>query len=516
MPTSRLLYLSAHQMTAFRWQAGVLTGEGLFETTEAGVEQFASYLAQHPSSIFSLLANVAEQGFQIDTIPFLRGADRQAIIRRKLGQLFFNATLTASHSLGHQKSRRKDERVLLTALTNTAFFEPWLKAINEAGASLSGLYSLPLLAPLLLKKTGLAEERCLLLTVQDQSIRQSYFEKGELHFSRLTPLHNSSIGGIAQAFSTEAIKLQQYLASQRLIGRNQPITAHILTHPNALKAIQANCADTETLTFDILDIEDCAHGIGMKTLPLDTHCESLFLHLLAASPPGIQFADDLQRHDFHLWQIRSALYGFGAVALAACLLFTGKQLYDTYDIKQQTESLAIEAGLARQRYNDIAKEFPPIPTDNETLRRVINRYAELEKSSAAPDGLYREISRALQVVAPVELEGIDWKAGNAAVPAGPGTTPPAGTSATTAIIDDTETAIVRGTLKLGANTNARQLLAVFNQLVDVLKSNPKLQISVLQQPFDTESGKSLKGGDATFEDDKPRSFSVQISRKIGS
>jgi hypothetical protein len=60
------------------------------------------------------------------------------------------------------------------------------------------------------------------------------------------------------------------------------------------------------------------------------------------------------------------------------------------------------------------------------------------------------------------------------------------------------------------------LLAVFNQLVDALKANPKLQVNVIQQPFDIESGKSLKGGDTTVEDDKPRSFTIQISRKIES
>lgn len=513
MPTRRLLYLSAHQMTAFRWQAGTLVGEGLFEATETGHQQFSSYLVRNPKSIFSLLANVAEEGFQIDTIPFLHGANREAIVSRKLGQLFFNATLTASRSLGHEKSRRKDERILLTALTNTAFFEPWLKAINDAGAALSGLYSLPLLGPSLLKKLGIAEERCLLLTVQDQSIRQSYFEKGELHFSRLTPLHNSSIGGIAQAFATEAIKLQQYLASQRLIGRSQPITAHVLAHPNALKAVEASCVDTDTLTFDILDIEDSARHVGLKTLPLDTHSESLFIHLLAVAPPSIQFADDVRRHDYHLWQIRTALYGFGVVALFACLLFTGKQLYDTSEIKEQTATLAAEAGLARQRYNDIVKTFPPIPTNNETLRRVINRYLELEKKTAGPEGLYHEISRALQIATQVELDGIDWKTGGAASPGSNGANLPAGA---TAVADDSETAVVRGTLKVGANANARQLLAVFNQLVDALKANPKLQVTILQQPFDTESGKSLKGGDTAVEEDKPRTFSLQINRKIGS
>ena len=81
---------------------------------------------------------------------------------------------------------------------------------------------------------------------------------------------------------------------------------------------------------------------------------------------------------------------------------------------------------------------------------------------------------------------------------------------------DSEEAIVRGTLKLGPNTSARQMLSAFNVLLDALKANPKLQVEVLQRPFDIESGKSLKGDDITVEDNKPRAFSLQVIRKLGS
>jgi hypothetical protein len=509
MKPRRLIYLSAHQATAFRWQAGALVGEGLFEATEAGRQQFAAYLAQHSGSIFALLANVAEEGFQIETIPFLQGADRKAIISRKLSQLFFNAGLTASLSLGREKSRRKNERVMLAALTNNDFFEPWLKALDEAGVALSGLYSLPLLGPLLFRKLKITEEHCLLLTVQDQSIRQSYLEKGELHFSRLTPLQNSSIGGIAQTLATEALKLQQYLASQRLIGRGQPITAHILAHPSALKAIESSCVDTDTLHFNILDIVDVAQTVGLKTPPLDTHSEPVFLQLLAAAAPPTQFANDDQRHHFHLWQVRTALYASAAVGLFGCLLFAGDQFYHAYDISQQAAEHQSQAGVARQRYNDVVKTFPPIPTNNETLRRVIDRYVVLEKKSTSPDRLYHEISRALQTSPSAEVDGIDWKVGGGAT----ASTVRAGEAT---VGDDSEMALVSGTLRLSQHANARQLLAVFNQLVDALRANSKLQVTVLQQPFDIESSKSLKGGDTTITEDKPRTFSIQISRKIES
>ncbi|WP_313950800.1 hypothetical protein [Accumulibacter sp.] len=513
MAARRLIYLSGHQVSVFQWQSGVLANEGSFDASEDGLRAFSGYLAENAKSIFVILANVAEEGFHIETIPFLRGEDRRSIVARKLGQLFFNARLTTSLSLGHQKSRRRDERILLAALTNHEVFAPWLGIMASKEVPLAGIYSLPLLGPSLLKKLGVPQEPCLLLTIQDQSLRQSYLENGELHFSRLTPLQNTSIGGIAQTFSTEASKLQQYLVSQRLIGRKQALTAYLLAHANARKAIENSCVDSETLSFTTLDIEDSASKCHLKLLPASSHCEPLFLNLLATARPAAQFANDEQRHDYHLWLVRAVLRGVGVLVMLSCLLLSGKQLFDAHQINQEIAVLGEETALGRRRYADIVDTFPPIPTSNETLRRVIDRYAELEKSSISPAPLYREISRALDGAAAVELDGIEWKV--SAVRSSPASASPDALSYD-ALTGGTETAIVRGTLRLGVESNPRQVLAVFKRLVDKLKFNPELEVEVLQQPFDVESGKSLKGGDTAFEDELPRSFKLRISRTIGT
>lgn len=513
MTVSRLIYLSGHQLSAFAWQSGNLTEERSFDVSEAGQRAFADYLAANAKSVFSILANVSEEGFHIETIPFLRGADRQAIIERKLGQLFFNAKLQTALSLGHLKSRRKDERVMLAALTRLELFAPWLGALASAELPLAGVYSLPLLAPLLLRRLGIAPEPCLLLTIQDQSVRQSYLENGELHFSRLTPLHNSSIGGIAQTFSSEALKLQQYLVGQRLIGRKQPIKAYLLVHASARRAVESSCVDSDALSFALLDIEDCARRCKLKSPPPDTRCEPLFLHLLATDPPRAQFANDDQRHDYHLWLVRSVVRRAAAVVLLASLLLAGKQLFDATRVRTASELLASETALTRQRYADIVKTFPPIPTTNDNLRRVIKRYLELEQGSTLPTGMYREISRALEGAASVDVDLIEWHAKELPSPRLSGV---AGVPGSESSAVDVETAIVHGSLRLAGDSNPRQVLAIFNRLVATLRANRKFQVEVLQQPFDVESGKSLKGGDAVLDGNQPRSFKVQLRRTTSS
>jgi hypothetical protein len=513
MKPQRHLYLSAQQLAAYRWHAGSLYGEGRFADSEAGLQQFGAYLASNTSSVFSLLVNVAEEGFHIATIPFLRGRDRAVVIQRKLAQTFFNTPLSASLSLGHEKSRRKDENLLLAALTNPAFFQPWLDVIQQTNTALSGVFSLPTILPSLLKRLRLPDEPCLLLTVQDQSIRQSYFEKGQLHFSRLTPLQHSSIGSIAQGFASESIKLQQYLASQRLVGRNQTITAHILAHPGAQKTIENSCVDTPAVRFNVLDIAECAKRAGLKSPPADSHSETLFLHLLATNPPSMQFAGDTLRHTYQVGRLGTLLYGLGATSLCACLLFSGNQLFDAYQFSQESEELHAETGQSRQRYADVIKTFPSVPIDNEALKSLVGRYLALEQRSISPTPFYVELSHALQDHPAIELVSLAWKLGGAEPASGTTGRPDIGTRP---VPDDSESLVVQGALHSPPGADTRQLLGTFNRFVEQLSSNEELRVAILQQPFDIESGKALRSGDASPERNASRSFSLQVTRKIGS
>ena len=96
--------------------------------------------------------------------------------------------------------------------------------------------------------------------------------------------------GIASRLAAESLKLHQYLASQRLIRRSEPIPVYMLAHPQAVATVRQACVDAGSLQYQILDSHQAAKKLGLKTLPGDSSSELIFLHLLAAAPPRQQLS----------------------------------------------------------------------------------------------------------------------------------------------------------------------------------------------------------------------------------
>ena len=510
MTPKRLLYLDSHRLSAYCWQGGVLTLEGLFEPSTDDQVNFAKYVAAHRASHFLFLANVAEEGYQSETIPFLQGRDRQALISRKLGQYFFGTPLALAIHQGYEKTKRKNERLLLMGLTNPTYIDPWLSILVDVEAPLAGLYSIAQLGPALLRKLDRLPARCILLTAQDRTLRESYIDRGEIAFSRTAPIHDQSIAGLAAAFASEAGKLHQYLLGQRLVSRGDTVPAIVLVHPQAREAVSRACLSGTELHFEIIDNHAAATRLGLHTLPGDSHSEALFLHLLAKSTPRQQFLGDKVRHAYHLDRIKSGLLALGYVALLAGLLFAGREWIADYRLREEAATLVSGENQLEQRYQSIAATFPKLEISQGTLRQVTDRYIALQRNQRLPDGLYRSISQALTQAPAIDLDSLEWKQ----LPAGAESPNSSGTASESNNRYVRESALVRGTVRVAPEASPRQTLAILDGFVEGLRTTPGLQVSVLQQPFDITSGHALKGGDLEGGTAQARTFTLQIQREV--
>ena len=114
MPLRRILYFTAEGQYLYRSARGAIELEARFPPDESGVGAFADYLRGHRGGLFSLLVDLTGEDFHEDQIPLLRGADREAVLARRIAQRYRDTRLAATLSLGTVAAgERKNERLLL-------------------------------------------------------------------------------------------------------------------------------------------------------------------------------------------------------------------------------------------------------------------------------------------------------------------------------------------------------------------------------------------------------------------
>ncbi len=510
MPQRRVLHFDGIDLRALLWHAGHLREEGVFAADEAGVQAFRSYVRAHRRSNFRLLVDAADEGFHIESVPYTQGADRKALLGRKLSQLFYGTPYTAAISLGREKSGRRDERMLFSALTRPQALEPWVNCLIGEEAQLAGIYTAAQLGQQLLKKLGSHHEHCMLVSIGRNAVRQTFFEQGSLRFSRLSPVPDMAQAELAKTCAAESEKIYQYLAAQRMVPRDAPLTTLLLVHPSRAAAFTEACRSTEELRYRILDLHAAARRTGLKTSPADSRCEPVFAHLLCQFPPAHQYAPPPAQRYYRLWQMRTGMAGAGAAALISCLLWAGGQVFEGMSLAAESSRLRAQAELDGQRYAQLMQGLPPIPVSTDDLRALVERYQQLERRSPDPFDLFVAMSRALDVFPEIEVERIEWSAGEQAEGmardgARPGAAPeradaqPRGGAA-----------VIHAMLPAAMRADHRAMLGRINSFAAALRQ-AKLDVTVQRMPFDIESGKSLKGGGEEQGRTEPPRFVLHVA-----
>lgn len=516
MVAKRILLLDGPALMAHVWSAGRITLEGEFSHEPAGLEAFAAYLRKHRSSLFYVLADTVEEGFQLEDLPYVQGPDRTALLQRRLNQYYYNTPLSTAISLGRAADGRRDEKLLFAALTRVDTFTPWLDALREAEATLAGVYSVPLVlarfVPQFTKETG----PLLFVSLTHGGVRQTFFDQGKLHFSRLSQLATHGLDEIGRTCAGDSAKIFQYLVAQRQVTRGVPLRTLVLASPGETPALREYCRNTAELEFEFVDLVAAARQQGLKNIPAGSNADDLFIHCLATRTPDQQFAPATERRFFRLWQVRYALTRTALTILAGCLVFAGKTAHDIYQLRADIEATQAATASDTQRYNSILEGLPKISISPDNLRLLTGRFDALQQRIPSLEPLLMHLGLALNENPKVELTRLGWRMANAldADDKGPkGIAPNAAPTPTSAngwmIVE------IEAQLPLGLLTDRRAQLDLIDSFAARMR-DPKTEVRVLARPFDIESDKRLRStgdGSETRAAEVPR-FSLRIARPM--
>ncbi len=519
MPAKRLIYATAARATAYAWSGGHLTVEASFPAGEEGAAAFASYVGAVPNSLFYVLADVVEEDFHQESIPYIRGKDRRALLDRKLSQRYRDTSLSTAISLGVDRGQRTEERIVFSSFTNTQQLHPWLMALRDADVPVVGVYSAALIAPQLTAQLGLKKVPCLVVALSQAGLRQSYVERGQIRFSRLGPLEAAEVGSperTAEAFERETTRVHQYLTAMRVLPREGgTVETVLIAPPGQAASVRDSAPSIGQLRLQVLDLDDVRRKIGLRSAPAGAGAEALYLHLLASRPPRHQYAKENLRGGYRVHQWRVALVAGGATVLAGCLLFAGTQAWETLDLRDAVVQNRQQAALAHQTYARVTAQFPEMPTSTDNLRAAMDQYRLLAAQTRTPQGLLAEVSQVLQDSPRIEIVQVKWefdgKLPGAAKSAGPPGAPGTPTKDAKARY---EIADITARVEATRASDYRGIQLLVNQFVDQLEKRPGVEVLARKLPFEVNSSTQLSGDIGTERTGAVPEFSVTVARRI--
>jgi hypothetical protein len=486
MAERRLLYLDATGLAVYAWAARQIIPLGHFSNGEEGLERFAGFLSEQPSgTVYQLLADVVEEGFHCEALPHVRGADRAAMLTRKRSQHLFGSPYATELSLGREAGGRRDERVLFVGLTRPAALDPWLEALAKVEAPLAAIHTLPLLADSMPAPFGNKSEAARLMMVRTPAgIRQIFLERGRLRFSRLSSRLDTGLEGLAPTLAEEANRTQAYLASQRLIPRNEPLPVTVLANPAEAASLAPHLPATPHLAMGFADLAALGQRIGLKGPCPDSDALPLFLHWMVRKPGGLQLAPSSARRFHFLRQVRLGAYGVGTAAFFGCLVVAAKLWVDSRELQRNIEQVSLQARSDAGRYAALIYGLPPLPAPLEALQSLMTRIDRQTQAPASPLPALMVLSHALDETPALSLEAVEWRAPPAV---------PAKGAAGLGAPGPTELD-VRLRFPPQARDDRRGLVNQSESLAQLLRLSPGATAQITRMPVELESDRTLRGG----------------------
>jgi hypothetical protein len=522
MSAKLVLYFTAAGHALYRPAAGALELEARFAADEAGLAAFRTHLQGRRGALVTVLADLTGEDFHEDQIPYLRGNDRRTVIERRLAQRYRDTRLAAAISLGNVSDERRSERLLLASFTNTQQFTAWLDALAESGARLSGVYSVPLLAPALAARLGVKGGRAFVVTVNGTGLRQCYVDEGRLRFARLERAPGLEAETLAAFARAETLRLVQYLSTLRTLPREGPPVQVVVVAPTGQRAAfeRALVSDTR-LSFLTLDLAEAARRTGVKRLPADGAGEHLFLQLALRNPPREQFARGEDRRGYFLWQLQRGL-GYAAVAaFAACALYAGALWAGIVGTRGQVEAQRAEAERATQEYQRITASFPVTQTSTDNLRATVVEFTRIASASASPEPALAYLSQVMDKFPQMDLDSVTWYVGKpggapdapaaaAATPKGPG----ASAVKPAAPADVMQVLEVSGRVNAIRRSDYRAITGEVQRFAAALRGDPAWTLLRTQLPFDVTPEGTLTGDIGSGEGTEAPRFTIAVGRKL--
>lgn len=188
---------------------------------------------------FRLVVELADESFEIEDLPRAGGADRRALLARRLSAGFPRAMFARSDALsapGHATPQRS-ERVLFSGLTRADALAPWVDSLLAAGARFDLLVPASRLVAHFALSAG--EPRTLIVHFTRAGMRLTLGTRAQPLFARLVPEFSAARASTDVGWIEEVARTVHYLCGRHELALSTVPPIKVLSATAALAGAEA-------------------------------------------------------------------------------------------------------------------------------------------------------------------------------------------------------------------------------------------------------------------------------------
>lgn len=404
MKNALLLLLSASRLHAQLIAGGKITAQQEFTAAPECLHDFTAFVngIDHPAY---LLVDLIEEDFRQESIPHLIGSSRNALLQRKFEQFYRSTPFRQATLLQRQKTGRRDDDMLFSALTNPALITPWLNILLEEKVPLAGIYSVPQLSAPLIEDHP-SDYLLLISWEKSAGLRQTFFSQHRLQISRLTPINADQT--FQEAVLTELPRTYQYLKSLSLLPGGQTLDVRLLGHSSDLHELQTALPASLDMRYDFVELIKLARQHCLEQHCTTSDASQIFLHHLAAKPPQTHYASAKHTHYYTLWRLRQALNWLSGSLLVGALIWGANDIMQGRWNTSDTRAMNTETQNILNDVRQITDTFPNTRTPAANMKASVSIMRDLARQTLPPEEVLRPLSNVLDQHPQIELDELEW------------------------------------------------------------------------------------------------------------
>lgn len=512
MTRKLVLCVSSLHLTAGVWDGRRLASVRSFEEgKQADHHAFANLLRGARGLPVYLMADTLDEDYRLETLPHALGQDRREMLERKLKQLYRTTPFYGAVMQEREAARRRDDRYLFAAVTNPDSFSTWLQLLTANGASMAGVFLLPMISLGLLKKLELKEPNLLLVSKHEAGVRQTFVKDQRFRISRLTPIRHGQ-GAPSIEFSAEEIRnTRMYLDALNVTHVDDVLTVVILDHDGTLAPLtNAVVAGRRNVRALRVGPEEVVSKVGIDRETLASSADALHLFLLGQEKsPRFNLAPPAMTSAFARLRLTHQIYAATAAGALVATLWSGFNLYQVIGLKGQATEIETRAQQETLRYQQLTRSFPPAPVPSDQLKLSVEVAERIAGLARLPDTAFQVVSHSMDRYPNIKLNGLQWKVGRTAAATDSGSAAGLLPLSQSAVLD----------VELTAPTgDYKEALASVNSFARDLGTNDKVAgAKIVKVPLNLASSGTLSGSTTAPRREGAESarFAVELTLKPG-